>query len=74
MNLRINPELEARLADIALRTGRQPEELIETAVTRLIDEEARFLEAVDKGFASLDRGEFVAHDEVRQRLERIMRS
>ena len=74
MTVHLTPELEAKLAAIATRTGRPTEELVETAVMRFVDEEVRFMEAVDKGFASLDRGEFVSHEEVGQRLERILRS
>ena len=74
MDVRFSPELEAKLADIAARTGRQAGELIQAAVSRLVDEEARFLEAVEKGFASLDRGEYVTHEEVGARLERLLRS
>ena len=74
MDVRFSPELEAKLADIATRTGRQAGELIQAAVSRLVDEEARFLEAVEQGFASLERGEYVTHEEVGARLDRLLRS
>ena len=74
MDVRFSPELEAKLADIAARTGRQAGELIQAAVSRLVDEESRFLESVEGGFASLDRGEYVTHEEVGARLERLLRS
>jgi len=74
MTVHLTPELEARVNAIAERTGRQARELVETAVLRFVDEEAHFLDAVEQGFATLDRGEFVTHEEVGERLERILRS
>ena len=62
MNIRITPEQESRLADLASRTGKDA------------DEDARFLKAVEEGFTSLDRGQFVTHEEVRARLDRVLRS
>lgn len=74
MEVLLTPELEAKLTDIAVRTGRPATELVETAVSRLVDEESRFLEAVETGFTSLDRGDFVAHEDVGARIERLLRS
>ena len=74
MNVRMTPEQEARLADIASRTGKAADELILEALSRLLDEDARFLKAVDQGFESLDRGKFVTHEEVKARLDRVLRS
>lgn len=74
MDVHVTPEQEAKLIDIAARTGRQAGELVHTAVNRLIDEESRFLEAVEQGFASLDRGEYVTHEDVGARLERLLRA
>jgi predicted transcriptional regulator len=74
MNVRITPEQVARLADLASRTGKDADELIQEAVTKFLDEDARFLKAVEEGFESLDRGKFVTHEEVRARLDRVLRS
>ena len=74
MNVRITPEQEARLADLASRTGKDADELIQEAVTKFLDEDARFLKAVEEGFESLDRGKFVTHEEVRARIDRVLRS
>ena len=65
------PEQEAQLAAIANRTGRDPEQLVKETVARLLDDEARFIESVHNGFASLDRGEYVTHEEVGRRIERL---
>ena len=72
MDVHVTPEQEAKLVDLATRTGRQTAELVHTAVNRLIDEDSRFLEAVERGFASLDRGEYVSHEDVGARLARLL--
>ena len=74
MDVHITPEQEARLADIARQTGRNAEELVQEAVNQLLSEDTRFLKAVEQGFRSVDRGEFVTHEDVGARLERILRS
>jgi len=48
--------------------------VVEEAVDRLLDEDARFRAAVRKGFASLDQGSFVDEEEMASRVERMLRS
>lgn len=74
MEVHLTPEQEAKLGDIASRTGRQTREVVQAAVDRLLDEESVFIEAIERGFASLDRGEYVEHEEVGDRLQRLLRS
>jgi predicted transcriptional regulator len=72
MNVQITPEQEARFSDLASRTGKNAEELVQEAVTRFLDEEdARFYEAVKLGEAALARGEFLTHEQAGERLERL---
>jgi predicted transcriptional regulator len=74
MEIRLPPEQEARLAAIAARDGRDVNELAREAITRLLDDDARFAEAVKRGIAAADRGDLVASDEVWANVERILRS
>jgi predicted transcriptional regulator len=74
MNVHITPEQEARLTEIARRIGRQPDDLVQEAVNQLLGENARFLEAVEQGFRSLDAGRFITHEEVGARLARVFSS
>jgi predicted transcriptional regulator len=53
--------------------GRNPDQLVQDVVTRYFDEERRFIEAVNSGEAALQRGEYLTHEEVGQRLERFLR-
>jgi predicted transcriptional regulator len=74
MEVHLSPEKEARLEQLASNTGRQPVQVVEEAVDRLLEEDARFRAAVRKGFASLDRGEFIDEDEMAERVARMLHS
>ena len=39
-----------------------------------LEDDSRFIEAVNIGLASADRGEFVEHEEVKEKLKRILQS
>ena len=74
MEVHFSPEKEARLRDFATRTGKEAEQVVEEAVDRMLEYEARFIEAVEEGRASARRGDLLEHDEVVERIERILRS
>ena len=58
----------------AARQGRNPDELVQELIVRYFDEEARFLEAVKRGEAALQRGEYLTHEQVGDRLQRFLHS
>jgi predicted transcriptional regulator len=70
MEVHLNDEQEARLTEMAERSGTSTDALVQDAVTRYLDQDNHFVDAVLKGLASLDRGEYVTHDEVGARLRR----
>ena len=51
MEVRFTTEQEAQLAQIASRSGTDPEGLVKDAALRLLEEEARFRAAVREGIA-----------------------
>jgi predicted transcriptional regulator len=73
MEVRFSPEIEAKLTDSAVQQGRHPDELVQDAVSRYFDEEARFVEAVKRGEEALQRGEYLTQEQVGHRLERFLR-
>ena len=73
MEVHFTPELEAKLAQSAAQQGRNPDELVQDVVARHFEEERRFLEAVNRGEEGLERGEYLTHEQVGQRLERFLR-
>lgn len=73
MQVHFTPELEAKLAQSAAQKGREPDELVQNVMTRYFDEESRFIEAVNRGEEALQRGEYLTHEQMGQRLERFLR-
>ena len=71
MEISLIPEQEARIAELAARDGRSIEEIVWEAIDRYLQDDARFVEAVLQGLASLDRGEFVSQEEVGKRIDRL---
>jgi len=70
MEVQLSPEKEAQLQDVATRTGRPAAQLIEEAVDRMLEYDARFVEEVEVGRAEARRGELIDHEEVVARIER----
>ncbi len=63
MQVQFTPEQEAQLSQIASHNGTDAEELVKEAALRLLQEDARFRESVQRGIAAADRGEFVESSE-----------
>jgi predicted transcriptional regulator len=64
----LTPEQAEELAKLA---GRNAKELAQAVIGYYLDHQARFVEAVKRGLDSLDRGDFVSHEEVGARIERL---
>jgi len=73
MNIEFTPEQQAQLAQMARRAGTLPERLVVNVVSHYLDEEARFLAAVEKGIAAAERGEFIEEEEMAARLEAMFK-
>ena len=71
MEVRFTSEQEARLTQIASKAGTDPEHLVKDVVVRYLDDEARFLAAVEKGLAAAERGELLEEEEMDARVERM---
>jgi predicted transcriptional regulator len=71
MVVHLTPEQENLLSQMAARAGKVPEQVVQDALTRALEDEAEFTEAVLKGFASLDAGRFIEHEEIGARIERM---
>jgi predicted transcriptional regulator len=73
MEVHFTPEQQARLVQIATKSGTVPERLVTNVVGRYLDEEACFLAAVEKGIAAAERGEFIEEEEMAARLEAMFK-
>jgi predicted transcriptional regulator len=74
MEVRLQPEKEAHLAQIAAQRGLNPDELVQQVLSSYLEDDKRFTEAVNVGLAAAERGDFVEHEEVGKRLDEILRS
>jgi predicted transcriptional regulator len=70
MEVRLNPDLQAKLTRLAAQQGRDSEALVVEAGERLVSYDEWFLQEVEKGLAAADRGEFVDHEDVRKLIDR----
>ncbi len=74
MEVHLTPEQASRLARLASERGRDADSLAQEAILRYLEEEARFVEAVKLGESQLQRGEYLTHEEVGTRIERLLNS
>ena len=72
MEVQFTAEQEAQLAQLATKAGTDAAQLVKDAVLRLLEDDARFVEAVNRGEDALNRGEYLTHDQVGQRLQRFL--
>jgi predicted transcriptional regulator len=73
MEVHFSPDVETRLQQAASISGKDPEQLVKETVTRMLEDQARFIAGVQFGVAQADRGEVVEHREVIDRVERLFR-
>jgi predicted transcriptional regulator len=74
MEVHFSPDVETRLQQVASANGKDAEQLVKDTVARMLDSQARFIAGVQKGIAQADRGEFVEHNDVLNRIDRLFQS
>jgi predicted transcriptional regulator len=72
MQLHVTGDLEAKLTHTAATQGRNPDDLVQDVLTRYFEEEARFIEAVKRGEAAFERGEYLTQEQAGRRLQRFL--
>lgn len=73
MEIHFPPEVEAKLTHSAAQQGRNPAQVVQDVVSRYFEEETRFVDAVKRGEEALQRGEYLTHAQVGERLQRFLR-
>jgi len=73
MEVPLHPEKEAQLAEIAAQRGLKTDQLAQQVLDRYLEDDTRFVEAVNLGLAAAERGEFVEHEAVGEKLREILR-
>jgi predicted transcriptional regulator len=74
MEVRLKPELQARVDRAAKENNSGPAEYVQRLVEHYVDHDVWFREQVKKGLDQLDRGEFLTHEEMGTRIEQMFRS
>jgi len=70
MEVRFDPDLQAKLTRLATEQGSDTEALVVEAVKRMVNYDEWFLQEVEKGLAAADRGEFIDHEDVKKLIDR----
>ena len=72
MQVHFTPEIEAKIAQSASQLGQNPDERVQQVVAKYFDEDSRLMEAIHRGEQALERGEFLTHEQVGQKLKRFL--
>lgn len=67
--MRLKRDLQEKLARLADQQGRDSESLVVEAVERLVSYDEWFAQELEKGIAAADRGEFIAHEDIRKLID-----
>lgn len=73
MNVPFDQELEAKLDRIATGNHSRADEYVKELVGRYIGHDVWFRQQVREGLDQLDRGEFLTHEEVGERVAQFFR-
>ena len=73
MEVPLTADQLSQLSQVAKAKGRTADVLAQEVLARYLEEEARFVEAVKLGEAELERGEYLTHEQVGQRIERLFK-
>ena len=73
MQVHLPPDLLAKVEQAAAENNSDVEAYIKQLVENYLDHDAWFRQQVKKGLHQLDRGEFVSHEEVGARIEKMFR-
>ena len=72
MEVHFSPDVETRLQQVASANGTKAEQLVKDTVARMLENQARFIAGVQRGIEQADRGEFVDHKDVVNRIDRLL--
>ena len=74
MEVYFSPDVETQLQQVASANGKDAEQLVKDTVARMLENQARFVTGVRRGIEQADKGEFVEHKDVLDRIGRLFRS
>ena len=74
MEVHFTPELQAKLDRLAAEHRRDADEYVQQLVESYVDHDAMFRQKVILSLEQLDRGIFLTHEEVGERLKKLFQS
>jgi predicted transcriptional regulator len=74
MEVHLPQNQETQLNDLAARTGRGTDDLVQEAVARMLAHNDWFKAQVQIGIDQIARGEFIEEEEMDARVERMLQS
>jgi predicted transcriptional regulator len=74
MEVQLPQSQETQLNELAARTGRGTDALVQEAVAQLLVRNGRFSQQVQVGIDQIKRGEFIEEEEMDARVERMLNS
>ena len=72
MEVHFSPDVETQLQQVASANGKNAEQLVRDTVARMLENQARFIRGVQRGIEQADRGEFVEHKDVVNRIDQLI--
>ena len=66
--------MQAQLNQFAASQGKAASQVVEETVARMLQQQAQFLEGVNRGIAAADRGDPIDHAEVVKRTNGLFHS
>ena len=69
MEVKLTPDLQAKLSSLAAERGRDTQALVQEAIERFVDYDEWFLRELEKGLAEADRGELIEHEDIGKVIE-----
>jgi predicted transcriptional regulator len=74
MEVSLPQNQESQLNELALKTGRGTDDLVQEAVARLLAHNEWFKQQVQVGIDQIARGEFIEQEEMDARVERMLQA
>jgi predicted transcriptional regulator len=73
MEVHFSPDLQAKLNRAAAENGSDTDGYVQQLVEHYVDHDAWFRQKVRKSLEHLDQGEYLTHEEVGERIDRMFR-
>ena len=74
MEVHFSADVETRLQQLAIANGKDAEQLVKDTVARMLENQSHFVAGVQKCIEQADRGDVVEHQDVVDRVNRLLRS